>query len=141
MTRKRENNRVQIHFPEDEGRTIQSESNETDINKIMGKYRHTGIMEHVNLKTPVYADFSNATDYRAALHALNQADEIFDSLPARVRARVDNDPAKLIAFVEDPENADELVELGLLNPVTDRSAEPAAASETTETTTETLGDA
>lgn len=98
-------------------RTRQSEAEACDINSIMGKYRTTGFTKKVTLNTPVYGDFSNALDYMEAKNALIAADEIFMSLPARVRSRVNNDPAQLIAFVEDPENHDELVSLGLVEPV------------------------
>lgn len=118
------------------GRTVQSLSEETDINKIMGKYRDTGIINHVNLQTPVYADFSNVQDYHTARNALLKAQEIFDSLPARVRARVENDPGKLIEFAENPDNAEELVELGLKNPITPRQ-EPASATEESSGTPDT----
>lgn len=103
------------------GRTVQSEAESTDINKIMGKYRDTGILEHVNLQVPVYADFSDAVDFHTAKNALLAAEAIFASLPARVRARVDNDPGKFIEFAEDPDNAEELIELGLKNPLTPRA--------------------
>lgn len=102
------------------GRTHQSFKDECDINTILGQYRKTGFTNHVNLNKPVYADFTTALDYHSAMNAIIAAGETFDSLPARVRAVCDNDPAKLIAYVEDPKNADELVKLGLAEPITPR---------------------
>lgn len=108
----------------DEVRTHQSFAEDADINRILGRYRTTGFVADVALGTPVYADFSDAASYMESLNKLNEAERLFAALPARVRARVENDPSKLIAFVEDPENADELVELGLKIPVAPEPVEP-----------------
>lgn len=107
-------------------RTKQSFAEECDVNTIMGKFRTTGMVTHVTAKNPVYEDFSEPMQYLDALSAVAKAQEVFDAMPARVRARVNNDPAELISFVADPANADELVELGLKEPVVPRegAAEP-----------------
>lgn len=107
--------------------TKQAHKDECDVNTIVGRYRTSGFMPHVNIKRPVYEDFSNADDYLSALNKVKAAQELFDGLPARVRARVDNDPAKLIAFVEDPANEAELIELGMLPPVSPALAAPEEA--------------
>lgn len=112
-----------------EGRTHAEMADETDINTIMGKYRVTGFIDHVRIGTPVYGDFATELDFQEAQNALIAAQEIFDRLPARVRRRVDNDPGKLIAFIEDPANADELLELGLKNPVQDIPVPPNQGTE------------
>jgi hypothetical protein len=36
-------------------------------------------------------------------------------LPAELRARFENDPAKLIEFIDNSENLDEAINLGLVN--------------------------
>lgn len=108
-----------------ESRTKQSFKEESDINKVLGKYRRSGFVEHVNLGTPIYEDFSNVGDFNQAQQAIARAESLFASLPARVRARVNNDPAQFIAYAEDPANAEELVELGLKNPI---STEPVEAT-------------
>lgn len=60
-----------------------------------------------------------------------EAAKIFDSLPARVRQRVNNDPAELIDFVANPDNDDELRELGLKNPILERVEEEEIPPEVT----------
>jgi phage internal scaffolding protein len=50
---------------------------------------------------------------------LNQviaAEDEFMRLPADLRARFENDPAQLIEFLENLENKDEAIKLGLVNP-------------------------
>lgn len=120
MTVLRTEGRPRVH-PKQGGpsRTRQAHKDETDINRIVGAWRETGIAEHVNLNRSVYGDFSNTKSYLDARVALQKADQIFMALPARVRARVDNEPGKLIDFVMDPANDVELQELGLKNKVKD----------------------
>lgn len=101
----------------DASRTHQSMKEECDINRILGRWRRQGFTNNIALGTPVYEDFSNAQDYLTAMNAVNKARELFEAMPSRVRARVENDPSQLIAFVEDPANAEELVELGLTEPI------------------------
>lgn len=108
--------RVPKEFP-DPSRTHQSFKDSADINTIMERWRTTGFVRQVNLNRAVYEDFSTAEDYFSCQTSLLKAQAIFDSLPARVRDRVNNEPAELIAFVEDPANDAELRDLGLKNPI------------------------
>lgn len=87
---------------------------ECNINNIMEKWLKTGVLTHVRRGEPMYGDFSNADDYHTAMTRVREAQERFLSLPAALRARVDNDPGKLLDFVADPRNAEELRELGLV---------------------------
>lgn len=122
MSDKKPYKRVKLHFPENEGRTRQSFADEANINKIMGRWRRQGFAENVNIHTPVYGDFTTEVDFLQAQQSIKSAEAVFAALPARVRARVNNDPAQLITFVDNPDNHAELVELGLVNPI---SKEPA----------------
>lgn len=100
-------------------------SDACDINKILGRFRTTGFITHTNLRRPVYEDFGSTESYQDAMNKIRRAEAVFAALPARVRQRVNNDPAQLIDFVENPENDDELIELGLKNKP---SATPLAAA-------------
>lgn len=115
--------RFQKNF-EGESRTLQSFADDTDINKIVGKYRRGGFNIDVNLHRAVYGDFSNVPDYMAAKNSILAAQATFDALPARVRARVNNDPQQLIDFVADSANDEELLELGLVNPILEKDEVP-----------------
>lgn len=61
-----------------------------------------------------YGDFSDVPDLRTALDLVNDAKNKFMDLPPKLRARFNNEPAQLWDFINDPENADESVRLGLL---------------------------
>lgn len=102
---------------EDKSLTKQSEADACDINKIMAKYERSGILQHVSLNEAFYADVSNVPDYQAALAIVVKADEMFMSLPGDVRARFENNPQKYLDFVSNPANKDEMIKMGLLNPL------------------------
>lgn len=97
------------------GKTQAQFKDECDINRIMKRYKNTGIPPAAR-RGGVYGDFSNVGDYREALEKIQEAEEDFASLPSEVRSRFKNDPGRLIAFVSDPKNADEAVKLGLVAP-------------------------
>ncbi len=105
--------RCSISFP---GETLakQAFKAECDINTIMTRFEKTGLLEHVNQHQGDYGDYTNVpADYQAALDQVMAAREMFGSVPSKIRARFENDPAKFLAFVEDPANAEEMYKLGL----------------------------
>jgi len=112
-----------------ESRTKQSFRDETDINVILARYKETGQVTHVNGKTAVYGDFSNAQDLLSSLNSMHQAQDAFDQLPAALRDKFSHSPAALLSFVDDPTNRAEAIELGLLadpnSPRPDPQAKPA----------------
>ena len=119
-------NRLQKSFKGEESRTNQSMAPDTDINNIMKRYEKTGLLDHVNRYQGDYGDFTNVpVDYHDAMNIVRAADEMFMSLPATVRSRFENDPGKFLAFVENPENASAMVEMGLASSVKNRQGEGA----------------
>jgi phage internal scaffolding protein len=93
--------------------TQQHLESETNINQIMERYNQTGLLPVVS-GDPLYGDFSDVGDYKSAQETLIKADKAFMALPSKVRDRFDNDPVKLLAFLDNPENLDEAIELGLV---------------------------
>lgn len=95
-------------------RTQQQFADSCDINNIMRQYNN-----NLNaLQEPIrgfYGDFSNAPDYMSARLSIVQAQESFDQLPSAVRSRFDNDPGKLLQFLDNPQNQDEAIKLGLVD--------------------------
>lgn len=103
-----------IDFSKDPGLTVQGSRDECDINTIMKRWEKTGEFSHYKASQPMYGDFSMAVDYHTALNLVDAAHESFMALPARIRDRFENDPANLLAFLDNPENRDEALALGLL---------------------------
>lgn len=94
--------------------TKQSFRDECDINNILRQFNVTGQLPSGSVQ-PQYGDFSGITDYQSALNAVMAAQDSFLELPAKLRARFDNDPAVFLDFVSDEANRDEMKALGLLH--------------------------
>lgn len=94
-------------------RTKQSFRDECDINNILRQFNVTGQLP-VGSVQPQYGDFSGITDYQSALNAVMAAQDSFLALPAKVRAKFDNDPALFVDWASDEANKDEMKALGLL---------------------------
>jgi len=105
-----------VSFPEDSSMTQQSFKDECDINVIVRRNEATGLLTHVNRNDPIWgADLGDAMDYKSSLDYINEANARFMALPAHVRARFQNDPARLLDFINDDKNYDEAKALGLVN--------------------------
>jgi len=98
---------------EDASRTQQHFKDETDINNILRQFNVTGLLPQKAI-TPQYGDFSGIHDYHGALNQVIAAENEFMTLPAQLRARFDNDPQALIEFLDNPENINEAIKLGLV---------------------------
>lgn len=110
--------------------TLQQHKDECDINNIIAQYEVTGLLHHTNPLAPMQGDFSEfgpGIDFIAAQNFLVEAQASFDALPAKVRARFQNNPAELLTFLEDPENEIEARKLGLLNPLPETQPNPVLA--------------
>lgn len=95
------------------GKVIQSSKEECDINNIMKKFERTGQLPDMIKTNPKYGDFSEPLSYQEAQNIVIHANEQFAALSAKVRERFSNNPQKFLEFCHDPENAQEMVKLGL----------------------------
>lgn len=103
--------------------TQQAKANETNINKIMSRYNATGQMPvALHNSQPRFGDFSNVTDYQTAHNSIAQTNEAFQKLPAKIRNRFQNNPSSLLDFLQNPENNEEAISLGLMAPAPDLDA-------------------
>lgn len=109
------------------GRTKSEFKESCDINYILKKYLETGLAPVMSAK-PAYLDCTSSSDFMEAQNLILEAEDHFLSLPSSLRKRFDNDPSKFLAFMEDPSNESEMVELGLI-PEPDSSFKPAGSSE------------
>lgn len=98
---------------EGESLTQQQFKAECDVNNILAKYRRTGMLTHIQKHQGNFGDFSSIEDYQTSLGKLMQAQQSFESLPSELRAKFENDPAKLISYLSDEKNNAEAVKLGL----------------------------
>lgn len=94
--------------------TLQSEKDSCDINKILAKFKTTGLMTNVRQSPPINGDYSISFDYHSSMNQILAAQEAFAVLPPALRKRFDNDPGSLLSFLDDPANRAEAIQLGLL---------------------------
>lgn len=122
--RKRKNGSklVQLCFHDDDGNLIepiltkQCFKDECDINTIIDRFRRGATLPAPPVDGLRYGDFSNIGSFQDAMIAVCQAEEMFASLPAKIRARFENDPGQFLDFADDPNNYDEMVKMGLVAP-------------------------
>lgn len=93
---------------------IQSQKDQSDINKIMDKYYKTGMVTHLSRKQGQYADLTQIKDYQSSLQTVIDANASFMTLPSAVRKKFQNNPQELLQFLEDPNNKQEAIQLGLI---------------------------
>lgn len=99
----------------DESMTHQSFKEEADINNIVDRYTRTGsFYDRPGTREPLFGDFSSGNDYNECLIALQEAREDFEALPSDIRKRFEHNPALLIAFMDDENNREEAISLGLI---------------------------
>ena len=113
--------------------TVQSQALDTDINEIIRRVG-LGAPMPVNPRLPEYGDYSEITDFRSALLAVEAAQKNFMTLPANVRATFQNDPQAFLQYVTDPRNLPGMIEMGLASridpkPIAAPGAPQAAATE------------
>jgi phage internal scaffolding protein len=104
---------------------------DADINNIVARAIKTGLLADtagISARQAIFGDFADVGSYHEALNKVVAAQAAFDALPADVRTRFDNDPAKLMEFMGNGANYKEAVALGLVVPVKDevKGAAPAA---------------
>lgn len=95
--------------------TKQSFVDECDINNILREYSVSGQLRHISQRAELgmYADLPDQTDFQTALNIVLEGQQAFDTLPAKVRNRFNNNPAEFLEFMADPANQDEIISLGL----------------------------
>lgn len=111
----RDDERVSLLCPDD-GLTQQHFKAECDVNEIVRRYVQTGDSTLLEGSSPVYADVSELpADLVSAYDAIGQAEDAFMRLPSQVRKSLDNDPARLVQWLANPENKGVAVKFGLMN--------------------------
>lgn len=94
--------------------TDQSQKDDVDINNIMQKFGITGHIPET-AQNASYGDFTQAVDYHTAMNQIIAAQSDFMQLPADIRKEFNNDPSEIIEFLNNPENRDKAIEMGLVN--------------------------
>jgi phage internal scaffolding protein len=136
--------RVRLEFCDDEGNTYedgyvgkteQSHKSMCEVENILRQYDRTGLITHVNNAVAQYGDYTEINEYQDNLNMVIEAQNAFDELPSHIRKKFGNDPGLFFEFATNPENKDELIELGLANaPVVVEPQEVKIVADATNTT-------
>lgn len=97
--------------PKSQSLTQQHFRDEVNINTIMARARKSGHLPQV--LGARFLDVSQGFSYQDMVNRVLEIDELFFSLPAKVRNKFANNPEKIIAFLSDESNREEAIELGL----------------------------
>lgn len=113
--------KVGLDFSGTESRTKQSFRDGTKVDQILKQYATRGVnpndvglfQSHVigNMNFGVQPD----TDYQQQLNRVIEMKQKFLRLPATVRDKFLNDPARMISWLANPKNIPDAIKLGLLS--------------------------
>ena len=82
-------------------RAHQSFKDECDIGNIMKRFEKSGLIEHVNRHDGKYGDYTNSpVSFHDAMNQVVAAQEMFMTLPAKIRKEFGNDPGAFLEAVE-----------------------------------------
>jgi len=94
-------------------KTEQSHKTEVDINNIVAKHGTELISKVAKLQQFTYDDVTG-NDFQESMNVILKAKESFSLVPSEIRKHFDNDPAKFMDYIHNPENKDQLVSWGLM---------------------------
>lgn len=101
----------------DESLTKQEFKEECDANEILRRASNGQDLSVIlNSRVAQYGDFTNVPDFRESMNLIARANSMFMQLDWKLRERFSNNPANMVDFLNNPENRDEAVKLGLVNP-------------------------
>lgn len=113
----------------------QSHKESTKIEVVLAKHNAHTLLAAQEASGGLYGNFIAGSDYQDFRERVQDAMSDFQMLPSALRNRFDNNPAKLIDFVNDVKNYDEAVSLGLVvkpevvEPVKPAAKEPESKTE------------
>ena len=97
---------------EGDSMTEQSHKDACDIKNIMHKAEKTGMVAHIKHTQGQYLDLVNRPDYHESMNQITQAQSMFETIPAGVRAKFENNPQKWMDFVTNEDNRESMIEQG-----------------------------
>lgn len=117
---KRENGttRIQISFENCISKTDQSQIDSTDVNKLIARHSPQELdlflsMRNAHRQEIVGQDFSKEPDLQTAMNEVYRLKQIFSELEPDLKQQFKN-VKEFVTFVDNPDNAEKLVKLGLL---------------------------
>jgi phage internal scaffolding protein len=97
----------------EEVRVEQHHKDEVNVNNIVRKHGMELITKVAALQEFTYDDVVG-NDFQESMNILLKAADAFESVPSDIRKQFDNDPAKFLDFVHNPDNKDQMITWGLM---------------------------
>jgi hypothetical protein len=120
--------RVQTNI-EGESMTQQHFAHGADVRNIISQYDRTGLIANVARGVAQYGDYSEINEYRESLDLINNANDMFQQLPAEIREIFKNDAGDFFEFATNPANESKMIELGLREPNPAEVVPPVSSAE------------
>lgn len=95
--------------------TIQEQAKLCDIHHILARYVKTGVLDHVSKYEATYGDVTGA-DYQTMQNQIAAVNSMFMALPAKERAKFDNNPAEFLDYVASEEGKQDIKDGKIDNP-------------------------
>lgn len=114
-------------------KTQQHHAANCDLNKIMKDYGVTGNLPIIPYPAEAFGEDDLDLDLTSAYERVQTADAYFSQLPSNLRSFFKHSPLAMWAWVNDPKNHDEAVQLGILHRDSPLPAAPAAENSTDHT--------
>ena len=94
--------------------TVQGCEKECDVNMIIKTYTKEDLIRAVQGFEYSYGDLTG-DDFKSFMDSVIGAKDAFMKLPSKTRAFFENDPGKMLTFMEDPNNRAKAIELGMID--------------------------
>lgn len=119
--------------------TEQHHENDCDINYLIERSLRLGDPLNGEMDLSKFKDVSETIDLKEALIAVDTVNTMFAELPLKIRKEFDYNPSHLVSFLDNPNNYDRAVELGLVSStavdgVPDNTPQQTAVNDTSGTT-------
>lgn len=105
-------NRVNVDCSEDKILVEQSHKEEVDINNIVRRHGIDLLQKVAALQQPQW-DEVPGNDFQESMLIITKAQQTFEKLPSKIRKQFNNNPGEFLDYVQNPDNQDGLVDLGL----------------------------
>lgn len=95
-------------------KTDPSWAKDLEAQNVINKYMKTGVWTGTPKGSYDPEGRLMNVDLSSALTVVREATDVFNSLPSELRARFGNSPEAYVSFIQDKNNMDEAIKLGLL---------------------------
>lgn len=104
--------KVTMDFTGEKTMTEQSHAKLNDLHHLM-KLDRDRLAEHTNIYEGKYMDMINVPDFHQAQLILAETASMWESIPATLRQKFNNEPERFVEFMQNEDNRESMLEMGL----------------------------